>query len=34
MEGPDERAGILMLPVVIFPLLYVLDLDVHGQAFG
>jgi hypothetical protein len=33
IDGSDERAGFLVLPVMIFPFLHMLNLDVHRQAF-
>jgi hypothetical protein len=30
----EEGAGFLMLPIVVFPFLHMLNLNVHGEAFG
>jgi hypothetical protein len=34
VECSDERAGFLMLPLVVFPFLHMLNLDVHCETLG
>jgi len=34
VDGLDERAGLPMLLIVVFPFLCMLNLDVHGEPLG